>query len=98
MEKYRQNLKLYLAWRKMFWKSRTVDFIDIHVESAGEKGVFKDKGLNGTGKIIALRRYYRYWISKSRKERNPLAGEFDRLILNFLWKSKGESSMNKDNF
>ena len=49
MEKYRQNLKLYLAWRKMFWKSRTVDFIDIHVESAGEKGVFKDKGLNGTG-------------------------------------------------
>ena len=80
MEKYRQNLRLFLAWRKMFRRSQIVDFIDFQAESA-EEGVFKDHRLNGTGEIIALRRYHRYWISKSRKERNPLAGEFDRSIL-----------------
>ena len=81
MERYRQNLRLFLAWRKIFWKSRIVDLIDLHAESEERAGVFKDQRLNGTGEIIALRRYHRYWISKSRGERNPLAGEFDRLIL-----------------
>ncbi len=80
MEKYKQNLRLFLAWRKLFWKSRIVDFIDFHPESA-EVGIFKDQRLNGTGEIIALRRYHRYWISKSRKEKNPFAGKFDRLVL-----------------
>ncbi len=81
MERYRQNLRLFLAWRKIFWKSRIVDLIDLHAESEERAGVFKDQRLNGTGEIIALRRYHRYWISKSRGEGNPLAGEFDRLIL-----------------
>ncbi|MCR5790142.1 MAG: hypothetical protein K6G83_09685 [Lachnospiraceae bacterium] len=81
MEKYRQNLRLFLAWRKLLWKNRMVDSIDFRAERVEKEGVFKDQRLNGTGEIIALRRYHRYWISKSRREKNLCAGEFDRLIL-----------------
>ena len=52
--------------------------------------VFKDKRVNGTGRIIALRRYHKYWTTKDRQEKNPLAGEFEKRVLD-LKEMKGRA-------
>ena len=81
MEKYRKAIRFFLMWRSRHWKSRRKDSIDLLVVNKGERRIFKDESINGTGEIIALRRYHRYWTSKNRKNRNPLAGDFEKLIL-----------------
>ncbi|MCR5788468.1 MAG: hypothetical protein K6G83_01120, partial [Lachnospiraceae bacterium] len=60
------------------------------IVSEGSGSVFKDKRVNGTGKIIALRRYHKYWTTKDRQEKNPLVGEFEKMILD-LKEMKGRA-------
>ena len=76
MEKYRHILASYLAWK--YLKAGNVgDTIRIENESR----TFRDVRLNGTGKIIALGRYHRYWSDQDKKVKNPLFSEFERRIL-----------------
>ena len=43
--------------------------------------IYRTSSLNGTNKIIALKRYHRYWSDQDKKIKNPLFGEFERRIL-----------------
>ena len=62
-------------------RNREAGEVGSFIVSEGSGSIFKDKRLNGTGKIIALRRYHKYWITKDRQEKNPLVGEFEKTVL-----------------
>ena len=81
MEKYRKALRIFLIWRSRHLKGRGTDSIDLFIVDERERRIFKDESINGTGKIIALRRYHRYWTSKDRRNKNPLAGNFEKMVL-----------------
>ncbi len=71
-------------------RNREAGEVGSFIVSEGSGSIFKDKRLNGTGKIIALRRYHKYWITKDRQEKNPLVGEFEKTVLD-LKEMKGRA-------
>ncbi len=44
-------------------------------------GIFRDCRINGTGEIIALARYHKYWTTRERRDRSRFVGEFEKMIL-----------------
>ena len=76
IERCRRILAIYMSWRS--WKVRSIRFA---IQRKQDSGIFVDRSFNGTGEIIALRRYNRYWIDPDRKIKNPLFGDFEKKVL-----------------
>lgn len=55
--------------------------IDSFEADEGDGGIFRDCRINGTGEIIALARYHKYWTTRERRDRSRFVGEFEKMIL-----------------
>ena len=76
MDQYRNAIRIIMTWHNL------EDRETMQIGSSGEeRWIFRTASLNGTSKIIALRRYNRYCSDQDKKVKNPLFGEFERRIL-----------------
>ena len=56
MDQYRNAIRIIMTWHNL------EDRETMQIGSSGEeRWIFRTASLNGTSKIIALRRYNRYW-------------------------------------